>query len=471
MPLPDPIGKQREVVYLDHLGHSVVLGTAGSGKTTMAVRRAAYLSNPDTAHGGPTLLLSFNNSLLAYLAYLRPPDLEEVDMRTYHRFARGYLNSRGKMGGDWIVPDDRVREDLLSRALGELREKSPDDRFLRRPDQFFFTETRWIAQQGITTLDDYLAIERIGRGDEGPLGPRNRKGVFAVLEGYHRYRDEAGYQYDWYDIASAVHDELSEDEEGRKYRHIVIDEGQDFTPAMLRSLAAAIPVDGSLTFFGDVAQQIYGRRISWRQAGLEINAPWRFERNYRNTLQIANLGLEIAEMPYFGEKADMVAPTESNAEGPLPALVECESRQQEIELAIEQARAASKAASVAVLVRRREDLAPFARAFGKYGRKLHRKMKNWSPDPGVSYGTVHNAKGYEFDTVILVGLSDDRWPDPAAVTAEGTVDASANDGRLLYVGVTRARSALIVTYSGARSELLPPREELWAATNAELLSA
>ncbi|HET9592101.1 MAG TPA: 3'-5' exonuclease [Solirubrobacterales bacterium] len=461
MPLPEPVGKQREVVCLDHLGHTVVLGTAGSGKTTMAVHRAAYLSNPKTDHAGPTLLLSFNNSLLAYLNYLCPSDLQQVDLRTYHRFARGYLSHRGKMGRNWICDRQRIRERLINDALLEVRGEDPRSAFLKRSLQFFVAEIKWMSQQGVLTAEEYLGADRVGRGDEGQLGARQREAMFRVFARYRKLRAAASYRYDWDDIASAVLSELADDEEPKKYKHIVIDEGQDFSPVMLRSLAAAIPSDGSLTFFGDVAQQVYGRRVSWQQAGLEITAPWRFERNYRNSPQIADVGLAIADMPYFAGQADMVSPTEFAAEGPLPTLVSCDSREEEVKFAIEQAKEASAAASVAILVRRHEEEGPFKKAFRRNGRRLDRDMRNWSPDPGISYGTVHNAKGYEFDTVILVGICDDRWPDPAAVEAEGPVEAEASDGRLLYVGVTRARSALILTYSGRASRLLPSRSELW----------
>jgi superfamily I DNA/RNA helicase len=466
VPLPEPIGKQREVVTLNHSGHTVVLGTAGSGKTTMAVHRAAYLSNPLTAHGGKTLLLSFNNSLLAYLNYLRPDELSDVEMLTYHSFAYRYLRSRGEMEYGQICPHDRLRQNYLRQALEQVQAATGKSAFLERPFQFFAAEERWIGQQGITSVEQYLAVDRVGRGDEGALQPAQRELMFKVYEAYRETRGAAGHLYDWDDVATAVEQSLASDPEERYYRHIVIDEGQDFSPTMLRSLAAAIPPNGSLTFFGDVAQQVYGRRVSWRHAGLAITAPWHFERNYRNSPQIAKVGLAIAAMPYFAEQPDMVLPTEFAAQGPSPTLVRCESREEEVNFVIAQAQAASAAASVAILVRRQEDETPFAAAFAATGRRLHKNMSNWSPDPGVSYGTIHNAKGYEFDTVILAGLSSERFPDPSAIADYGQAEAEASDGRLAYVAVTRARSALILLHTGTATTLLPKNDGLWAEVDA-----
>ena len=97
MPLPIPIGRQKEVLYLPAKGHYVVLGTAGSGKTTLAILRAAYLSDPTTEHHGRTLLVTFTKSLVAYLRFLQDGRLGAVTVENYHTFARGYLASRSKM--------------------------------------------------------------------------------------------------------------------------------------------------------------------------------------------------------------------------------------------------------------------------------------------------------------------------------------------------------------------------------------
>jgi superfamily I DNA/RNA helicase len=456
--LPDPVGRQREVVALPAAGHFVVLGTAGSGKTTMSVHRAAYLGAPSTDHSGRVVLVTYNRALLAYFGHLGAHSLPNVDVLNYHRFALGYLNSIGEMGRDWIVPDDEVRAELIRDALAKVRETHGTGGVLGRDDEFFFSELRYMAQHGLQLHKDYLEADRVGRGRA--LDPSARQLVLEVLDAYHSERARIGRHYDWNDVASAVRHGFEADERPRYYKHVVIDEGQDFSPEMLRSLALAIPEDGSLTFFGDVAQQIYGRGISWRSAGLKVSAVWRFEHNYRNTPEIARLGLAIAAMPYFREQPDMVAPTGFQASGPPPTLVHLDDIAAETEFVLEQAQEASRGASVAILVSRHTDEARFATRLPN-AQRLHRNLNTWESGPGISYGTFYAGKGFEFDTVILVGLTADRWPEPRAVTADGLEEAEALAGRLLYVGVTRARQNLIMTATGELTDLLPKNDDLW----------
>ena len=88
--LPRAVGRQREVLYLPARGHTVVLGTAGSGKTTLAILRSLYLSDPSTGHAGRTLLVTFNRCLVTYMEHLAGAIQRPIDVRNYHRFARGY---------------------------------------------------------------------------------------------------------------------------------------------------------------------------------------------------------------------------------------------------------------------------------------------------------------------------------------------------------------------------------------------
>ncbi len=267
-------------------------------------------------------------------------------------------------------------------------------------------------------------------------------------------------------MATAVCRELDKDPSSRLYKHIVIDEGQDFSPQMIRSLSKAIPADGSLTFFGDMAQQIYGRRMSWKSAGLIISKVWEFKENYRNTKQIASLGLAVSRMPYFEGTPDLVEPVAPKADGPLPALVECASLQKEIELVRDQAVQAARTQTVAVLVRNWELASRIAQRLPRSAVRLDHDMSTWQAGPKMYYGTFHGAKGLEFDTVILPFLSEANIPDPGQVRAFGAEEADALDGKLVYVGVTRAKTRLIMTYTGTVTKLLPTSLHLYQTSKA-----
>jgi len=255
--LPRPVGEQASVVALAPRGHHVVLGTAGSGKTTMAMLRSLFLSDTRAEHGGRTLLVTFNKALLAFLRNVVPDQGDSLHVRNYHWFARGYLASRRDLPYGSIL-DDSPRRRLIEHAVIAVRGRS-NDSVLQREMAFFVAELNWIVHHGIRDEAGYRAADRVGR--QQALAPTSRPAVWAVLEEYGRLRAVDGHLYDWQDLAGAVREEFARDSTPRYYRHVVIDEGQDFSPQMLRSLVDAVGTTGSVTFFGDVAQQIYGRDV------------------------------------------------------------------------------------------------------------------------------------------------------------------------------------------------------------------
>lgn len=459
MALPEPVGKQAEVVYLPAVGHNVVLGTAGSGKTTMAVARAKFLAHPELPGGGPTLVVTFNKALTNYIAQGAGGLPTNVDVRNYHHFARGYLSARGRMGRSSILPVAQ-KPLLVARAVEETKNASEPSAFFDRRVGFFVDEIKWICAHNIKSLQQYEQTTRVGRA-EANLSVKLRSLMWAVLERYRELRTQDGYQYDLDDLACAVTEMLATDNEPRMYRHIIIDEGQDFTPEMIRSLVRAVPHDGSITFFGDVAQQIYGRRLSWRDAGLQAQQPWEFKQNYRNTISIARLGLAIAQMPYYQGEPDMVAPIMPSADGPKPALIQILQGTSELEFLKSLVASKQPNRSVAVLLRTHAHIKMVRPFLPKEACHLKDESVDWVDHRGVYYGTYHAAKGLEFDVVILPFLADGDMPSADDVTELGSDEANAQDGRLLYVGVTRAKSELFMTYSGNLTELLPKTVELY----------
>lgn len=464
MSLPIPEGKQKEVLGLPDSGHYVVLGSAGSGKTTLAIYRAIYLSKLIEPRF-KVLLVTFNKSLVTYLEAISEGNLQSIDVRNYHHFARGYLGHRGVLGWNDIVPsmnfyNENKKLTYIRKAIEEIIEICGKNSTLSRAPEVFHEETCWIQKMGIVSLVEYLNTGRVGRSDTR-INRDKKKYFYAVYEKYLEIRARDDYHYDWDDLAITVREKLEEDDDERKYKHIVIDEGQDLSPVMLQSLAHAIPEDGSLTLFGDVAQQIYGGRISWRYAGLQVdkNHIWRFDQNYRNSKEIAELAQAISNSPCFKRSADLVVPKKPKASGPKPVLLEFNSELTELKWIVEKLPTIAENESVAILVRTRASVKKIKRRLIKNGigfQELDRDLQRWNGGHGISIGTFHSAKGLEFDAVIVPYCSTSRIPDIEKITAlDDRDEAISEDAKLIYVAVTRARRRVILSYSGNLTEVIP----------------
>src|SRR5699024_7337074 len=67
---------------------------------------------------------------------------------------------------------------------------------------------------------------------------------------------------------------------------------------------------------------------------------------------------------------------------------------------------------------------------------------------GVTLASLHAAKGLEWDTVFLVGLTDGTLPNQQACDSAAAVE---EERRPFYVGVTRARQRVVLSWALARS--------------------
>ncbi|BAN32630.1 ATP-dependent DNA helicase [Mycobacterium avium subsp. hominissuis TH135] len=70
---------------------------------------------------------------------------------------------------------------------------------------------------------------------------------------------------------------------------------------------------------------------------------------------------------------------------------------------------------------------------------------------GVALASLHAAKGLEWDAVFLVGLADGTLPISHALAHGADSEAVEEERRLLYVGITRARTHLALSWALARS--------------------
>ena len=97
------------------------------------------------------------------------------------------------------------------------------------------------------------------------------------------------------------------------------------------------------------------------------------------------------------------------------------------------------------------------------GEVNHRARESHAPTSGgVTLSTLHKAKGLEYDAVFLVGLVEGALPSSYAKTP----DQIDEERRLLYVGITRARRHLWLSWSGTRPG---PRGQTWSARPSRFL--
>lgn len=88
------------------------------------------------------------------------------------------------------------------------------------------------------------------------------------------------------------------------------------------------------------------------------------------------------------------------------------------------------------------DLAQFAEELRERAQVQHAPTVQ-----GVTLASLHSAKGLEWDVVFLVGLFDGMVP----ISYASTPDQVEEERRLLYVGVTRARERVLLSWSTART--------------------
>ncbi len=450
-----PEGKQREVLALPATGHTVVLGTAGSGKTTMALLRAIGLANLPSRPN--VLVVTFNGALIQYMSRITNTSLRNLRIETYHKFARGYLRSLGKMPSWNGILGPEGKEQFIRQALEAARKKWPGESTFKRPVSIFVDEITFMERFGIKTLDDYLEAERIGRASAN-IKRENRKLFFMIYEGYLALRPTP---YDWDDIALYAYNEFLSDKRSRMYDHIIVDEGQDFSPMMVKSLIAAVGEKGSFSFFGDVAQQIYGSRLSWRDSGIHIteNRIWRFDKNYRNPATISAFTKDITDSVYWEQNIDMVAPTAFIAQGPKPVLISFGTKEKELEWLISQVKISASTSSHVVICRNRALVDEVKTAFIKHGivpTTINKDQAGFVNAKDVYVSTFHAVKGLEFENVFIPFLSNSVFPDKETLEKAATeARALADELKLLYVAATRSKYGLYMSYHETLTQLFP----------------
>lgn len=482
--------QQRALVERRANGPMRVSGGAGTGKTVIAVHRAVELAKRDKAGGlEPRILLTTYTRNLAddlrrQVAQLEPrlPFTEKLSepgvmVSGLDRVARMILQHAGAkispIAQEVIgQPRGRVltypRENVWQEVLTLMGDELPEG--LRSAD---FLESEYeliVLPQRVTTLKQYLRVRRPGRGVA--LDRSKRAAVWKAME---RYRDRsADLGVTSFDeqlaLAAAWLDQEATLGTPRPFRHVLVDEAQDLTPAHLQLLRALVePGPDDLFLAEDSHQRIYGKKITLSHYGIQVRGrSRRLTRNYRTTRQNLDVAFGILDP---GTYEDMEGQAEehhyvSPRSGPEPLLLHATDRADELSKAaelltvwLEQDRDSEDSApeTIAILVRDRYQRDAVVNGLAQHGVEVRAVDREAAGRGRPVVMTMHRAKGLEFRKILLFDVSKNAIPRPLRdqqYSEADRDDALLRERSLLYVAATRARDQLAISWSGEASPLI-----------------
>lgn len=332
-----------------------------------------------------------------------------------------------------------------------------------------FLENEYVAvvlANRVTTIEEYVKVARAGRGVR--LSRPQRIAVWKLVDAYRRQSRMDG-TLSYAEVLAVAAESLrlkNETGEAHLVDHIIVDEAQDLHAthwALLRDLVAEGPND--LFISEDSHQRIYGQPVVLSRLGIKIvGRSRRLTLNYRTTAENLHFAVSIlsgAEYRDLQQDEESTAEYRSARRGPAPQLVECASAADELDKVAAQVQSwiddGVDPSSIAILTRSEAARDQFVRALGERNVPA-RALENKSfASDHVQVLTMHRSKGMEFARVVLAGVDDAHVPSAAtlkSVPEEERAEALLRERSLLYVAASRARDALVVTWSGKRSGLL-----------------
>lgn len=440
-------------------GPILVKGGPGTGKSTLALYRVqkllqlGYRSILFTTY--TNALVTYSEQLLAQLLGKSPKDagvdVTTVDSLTY----RYYVKTKGKPK---FATEEQCLACLETAVQNtEISAANVFDRQVRRQTlehlgfPYLLQEIQTVIEAwGVSTLAEYQALERRGRGV--PLKANIRETIWAVYQTWLSEMAKNKY-VTWEQLrrkALEVATNLSE----KPYQAIVIDEAQDLSPVALRFLLSLVKSFDGVYFTADASQSLYQRGFTWKQIHTDLKVSGRtltLKRNYRNTQQITAACTNILEGTEAGD-AECLHQQPSPYQGDSPFILLIDESDKELQTIREFFITAAKKFRLslhgsAVLCPSSQLGKTYAENLTKLGLKA-KFVSGKDIDlkaPHIKVLTLHSAKGLEFPFVVVVGLQAGQFPNINSDLPADEANAVLNEQRrLLYVGCSRAMRALMV---------------------------
>ena len=482
---------QFEMITTDPERPVIIQGSAGSGKTTVALHRLAWLlhENNSTVKSENTRVIVMNKSLAVYVSATLPSmGIDDVQTTTFNSWALSIIRKSmrtqpffkfltipsfveeikfseeilkaldGLVEKQGKALDEKIKKEFSSRTahlegwakgkgkpiLPRLRDFHHEVKNSKLPEAEKQQKLGLVKKQ-IANQEDYLQDLYNLLSDTEHLKKylkRDTK-LASNLEYLKRLTDKNRLKknLDYFDMSLVLrfiqvkNGGLPDGDGGTVLLdHIVIDEAQDFGPVEFAIMMDAVRDKHQVTIVGDVAQKILFARkfIGWKKVveylGLDEDSIIQLEVSFRCTVPIMTLAYKVAGDPK----------TVEGRAGPAPDWKKVGNFVDLTEALADWSRGLLRADPyklVALICR-----------YPKQAMELKEEMENYLPgevrlghrdqfsfEPGVLVTNIHQVKGLEFDSVALVEPDEENYPEKR--------EESRN---MIYVGITRTQEDLLL---------------------------
>ncbi|MEX2169068.1 MAG: UvrD-helicase domain-containing protein [Pirellulales bacterium] len=477
---------QNAIIRNDQAHTLIIQGAAGSGKTSIALHRIAFLlfKYKDILRSEDILIISPNKVFAHYISQVLPELGEEmIQEMTMEGLAAELL---GKV--KYQTFSEQVSTLLCGRddKYAERVKFKASEAFLSKLEQYGHQTCRTHidasgVQVGLFSLDSEWIDARFRRSTGGSASEQVSAVLNAIeehMQSQHRkeiesaerkrlrselrrmvttttlkalyknfftwlgepdmFKPAKGGKYEYADVFPLIYLKMMTEDtlDWGHIKHVVIDEMQDYTPVQYEVIAGLF--ECKKTILGDYNQSVSPLSSSTAesiQAILRQAECMYMNKSYRSTLQITEIAQSIHRNP-------SLVPIERHGE--MPVVIACGSTRQEIDQILLEIDCFQQSDfnSLGIICKTQDQadsLFESLRAGCEYIRLLDADSTIFGD--GIMIATAYLAKGLEFDHVIVPFCNDKQYN-------------AVIDRHMLYVACTRAMHRLTLTHTGGISQFL-----------------
>lgn len=454
---------QRRIVNKVYSGSARVLGGAGTGKTVVAMHRAKHLVS-QLRDKERILFTTYTANLASDIKEnLRKictlEEMRRIDVINLDAWVSQFLRENG------YSAEVSYSDDLQNMWEDAVSMNDVENEF-----SINFYEEEWnrvvVAQEALT-LEKYVKATRNGRGTQ--LDRKKRIKIWKVFETYQNLMKERQIR----DVNMAMYEcrlLLAKTPAESRYKHVIVDEGQDLSAnalRLLRTLAGEEHPD-DIFIVGDAHQRIYKNRTSLSKCGINIRGRSNILRiNYRTTEEIRKAAFALLNGLSFDDLDDSTDDDDrcqSLTHGEQPQIMAYKTANEEFDATLSEIKhlvdSGVAIKNICVVARTHRLLEDYISQFTRSGIRCYEIKKSKSDDrslDGIRIATMHRVKGLEFQYVFIVAANNRIIPLASAIDHTDAISEQESitaEKCLLYVALTRAQKGAYISGYGKMSEFV-----------------